>query len=77
MAHLKYISPAGWDFDRPIAVPIKASSRGLIGAEYFADTTLSKRVLQRDEAGVLLYTATSPGPGVAADRFSVRWRGWR
>jgi hypothetical protein len=31
MAMVKIISPSGWDFDRPIAVPIKVSSRGLIG----------------------------------------------
>lgn len=29
--HVKIVSPIGWDFDRPIAVPIKVSSRGLRG----------------------------------------------
>lgn len=31
MSHIKFIAPSGWDFDRHIAVPIKVSSRGLIG----------------------------------------------
>ncbi len=31
MSMIKYISPSGWDWDRPIAVPIPVSSRGLIG----------------------------------------------
>lgn len=31
MALIKFVSPSGWDFDRPVAVPIKYSSRGLIG----------------------------------------------
>jgi hypothetical protein len=31
MAHIKFVSPSGWDFDRQIAVPIKVSNRGLIG----------------------------------------------
>ena len=30
---IKYVSPAGWDWDRPIAIPLKYSSRGLIGAD--------------------------------------------
>jgi len=33
MSMIKYVSPSGWDWDRPIAVPIKMSSRGLIGAD--------------------------------------------
>lgn len=33
MAHIKYISPAGWDWDRPVAVPMKWSSRGLVGTD--------------------------------------------
>lgn len=33
MSMIKHISPAGWDWDRPIAVPIRYSSRGLIGAD--------------------------------------------
>jgi hypothetical protein len=28
---IKYISPSGWDWDRPIAIPVPISSRGLIG----------------------------------------------
>jgi hypothetical protein len=28
---IKYISPSGWEWDRPIAVPVPISSRGLIG----------------------------------------------
>lgn len=31
MSHIKFVAPSGWDFDRPIAMPIKVSSRGLIG----------------------------------------------
>jgi hypothetical protein len=31
MSMIKYISPSGWDWDRPIAVPVPVSSRGLIG----------------------------------------------
>lgn len=31
--HIKYVSPAGWDFDRQIATPLKVSSRGLIGQD--------------------------------------------
>lgn len=30
---IKYVSPAGWDWDRPVAVPIPISSRGLIGED--------------------------------------------
>lgn len=33
MAHIKYVSPGGWDFDRPVAIPVKYSSRGLIGVD--------------------------------------------
>jgi len=28
---IKLVSPAGWDWDRPVVVPLKLSSRGLIG----------------------------------------------
>lgn len=31
MAFIKLVSPSGWDFDRPSHVPIKLSSRGLVG----------------------------------------------
>ena len=31
MSMIKYISPSGWEWDRPIAVPVPISSRGLIG----------------------------------------------
>ena len=31
MSMIKYISPSGWEWDRPIAMPISISSRGLIG----------------------------------------------
>lgn len=33
MSMIKYVSPSGWDWDRPVAVPIRMSSRGLIGAD--------------------------------------------
>ena len=33
MAMIKYVSPAGWDFDRTTAVPVKFSSQGLLGAD--------------------------------------------
>ncbi len=33
MSIIKYVSPAGWDWDRPVAVPIQYSSRGLMGAD--------------------------------------------
>lgn len=33
MAQVKYVSPSGWDFDRPVAVPMKWSSRGLLGED--------------------------------------------
>lgn len=31
MAMIKTVSPSGWNWDRPVSVPIKLSSRGLIG----------------------------------------------
>jgi hypothetical protein len=31
MAHIKFVSPSGWEFDRQIVVPVKIGSRGLIG----------------------------------------------
>ncbi len=31
MSMVKIVSPAGWDWDRPVAVPLKISSRGLVG----------------------------------------------
>lgn len=31
MSMVKIVSPSGWDFDRPVAMPLKISSRGLIG----------------------------------------------
>lgn len=31
MAMIKIVSPSGWDWDRPVCVPIKISARGLIG----------------------------------------------
>lgn len=33
MSMIKYVSPSGWDWDRPIAMPISISSRGLIGSD--------------------------------------------
>jgi hypothetical protein len=33
MAHVKTLEPGGWGFDRHIVVPVKVSSRGLIGAD--------------------------------------------
>jgi len=33
MAHVKFVSPSGWDFDQPIVTPVNWSSRGLIGAD--------------------------------------------
>jgi hypothetical protein len=33
MSLIKYVSPSGWDWDRPVAVPLKWSSRGLVGAD--------------------------------------------
>jgi len=33
MSMIKYVSPSGWDWDRPVAVPVKYSGRGLIGAD--------------------------------------------
>jgi len=33
MSMIKYVSPAGWDWDRPVAIPLKVSSRGLIGQD--------------------------------------------
>ena len=33
MSMIKYVSPSGWDWDRPIAMPIPISSRGLIGSD--------------------------------------------
>lgn len=33
MAHVKLVSPYGWDFDAPIVQPVKLSSRGLIGSD--------------------------------------------
>jgi hypothetical protein len=31
MSMIKYVAPSGWDWDRPVAVPVPISSRGLIG----------------------------------------------
>jgi hypothetical protein len=31
MSMIKYVSPSGWEWDRPIAIPVPISSRGLIG----------------------------------------------
>jgi hypothetical protein len=31
MAHVKFVSPSGWDFDQQIITPVKYGSRGLIG----------------------------------------------
>lgn len=31
MAHIKFVSPSGWDFEERILEPVKVSSRGLIG----------------------------------------------
>lgn len=33
MAHVKFVSPSGWDFDSRIVTPVKWSSRGLLGAD--------------------------------------------
>lgn len=33
MSMIKYVSPAGWDWDRPVAIPVKYGSRGLLGAD--------------------------------------------
>ena len=33
MSMIKYISPSGWEWDRPVAMSIPISSRGLIGAD--------------------------------------------
>lgn len=33
MAMVKIIDPSGWNFDRPVAVMIKQSSRGLVGSD--------------------------------------------
>ena len=48
---------------------------GLVG-QYFNNTTLSGTpVLQRTEAVNFGWGTSSPGPGVNADQFSVRWTG--
>ena len=48
---------------------------GLVG-QYFNNTTLSGTpVLQRTEAVNFGWSTSSPGPGVNADQFSVRWSG--
>ena len=31
MSMIKYVSPSGWEWDRPVAIPVPISSRGLIG----------------------------------------------
>ena len=31
MSMIKYVSPSGWEWDRPVMVPVPISSRGLIG----------------------------------------------
>jgi len=31
MSWVKYVEPRGWDWDRPVALPVKYGSRGLIG----------------------------------------------
>ena len=51
------------------------SGAGLVG-QYFNNTTLSGTpVLQRTEAVNFGWSTSSPGPGVNADQFSVRWSG--
>ena len=55
--------------------PTPGSGTGLAGA-YFNNTTLTgSPVLQRIETVNFGWAGNSPGPGVNADRFSVRWTG--
>ena len=52
-----------------------STGAGLVG-QYFNNTALSgSPVLQRTEAVNFGWSTSSPGPGVNADQFSVRWSG--
>lgn len=33
MSIIKYVAPSGWDWERPVAMPVPVSSRGLIGSD--------------------------------------------
>ncbi len=59
----------------PACSAVAGTGTGLNG-DYFSDTTLTTKVLTRNDAGVDFQWGTAaPAPGVAADRFSVRWTG--
>jgi PA14 domain len=59
----------------PCAAPVAGTGSGL-SADYFSGTSLSTKVLSRTDAAVDFQWGTaSPGTGVAADNFSVRWNG--
>jgi cytochrome oxidase Cu insertion factor (SCO1/SenC/PrrC family) len=60
--------------DQETTAPVPVGA-GLVG-RYFANTTLSgTAVLTRTEAINFDWANSAPGPGVAADNFSVRWTG--
>ncbi|HEX2877141.1 MAG TPA: PA14 domain-containing protein [Polyangiaceae bacterium] len=59
----------------PACSAVAGAGTGLNG-DYFSDTTLITKVLTRNDATVDFQWGTAaPAPGVAADRFSVRWTG--
>ncbi|MCX5672348.1 MAG: PA14 domain-containing protein [Planctomycetota bacterium] len=60
----------------PTATASAANTGTGLTGQYFNNTTLSGTpVLQRTEAVNFGRTTNSPGPGVNADQFSVRWSG--
>ena len=52
------------------------SKPGAIAAEYFRGTDLKQKVTSRIEPGIALRTMVSPLPGLPADRWSARWKGF-
>ncbi|MDF3072168.1 MAG: hypothetical protein K0R38_7769 [Polyangiaceae bacterium] len=59
----------------PACSAVNGGGAGL-SAEYFSGITLGTKVLSRTDASVDFQWGTaSPGPGVPADNFSVRWLG--
>jgi mono/diheme cytochrome c family protein len=64
----------GQETTAPTSTP-STTGTGLVG-QYFNNTSLTGTpVLQRTEAVNFGWSTRSPGPGVNADKFSVRWTG--
>ena len=63
------------------AIPASAfegpdGAQGVLQGEYFADTTFTRRVATRKDAGIDFdWGLGSPAPDVPSDQFSIRWTG--